>query len=71
MQKLFGKILPLVFLGLLIQVMPILGHQMKGQQVTNPASNIGIGPNQSNNWAGYIATGGTFTSVSGSWIVPS
>lgn len=23
------------------------------------------------NWAGYIATGGTYTSVSGSWVVPS
>ncbi len=70
MQKLFRKILPLVFLGLLIQVVPILGQQMTAQQVTDPASNTGRGLNQSNNWAGYIATGGTFTSVSGSWIVP-
>ena len=64
------KILPLVFLGLLIQVVPILGQQMTGQQAIDPASNIGRGLNQSNNWAGYVATGGTFTSVSGSWIVP-
>ncbi len=70
MQKLFRKILPLVFLGLLVQVVPILGQQMTAQQVTDPASNVGRGLNQSNNWAGYIATGGTFTSVSGSWIVP-
>jgi hypothetical protein len=70
MQKLFCKILPLVFLGLLMQVVPILGQQMTGQQVTDPASNVGRGLNQSNNWAGYIASGGTFTSVSGSWIVP-
>ncbi len=70
MQKLFHKILPLVFLGLLVQVVPILAQQMAAQQVTDPASNVGRGLNQSNNWAGYIATGGTFTSVSGSWIVP-
>jgi hypothetical protein len=25
---------------------------------------------RSNNWAGYISTGGTFTSVRGSWTVP-
>lgn len=30
-----------------------------------------VGPNQSRNWAGYIATGGTFTSVSGTWAVPT
>lgn len=27
--------------------------------------------NQSQNWAGYAATGGTFTSVSGTWTVPT
>ena len=70
MQKLFRKILPLVFLSLLIQVVPILGQQMKGQHVIDPSSNVARGLNFSNNWAGYIATGGTFTSVSGSWIVP-
>ena len=69
MQKLFRKILPLVFLSLLIQIVPILGQQTTGQ-ATDSASNVGIGLDQSNNWAGYIATGGTFTSVSGSWIVP-
>jgi peptidase A4-like protein len=25
---------------------------------------------RSSNWSGYVATGGTFTSVSGSWVVP-
>lgn len=70
MQKLFRKTLPLVFLVLLIQVVPILGQQMTAQQVTDPASNVGRELNHSNNWAGYVATGGTFTSVSGSWIVP-
>ncbi len=39
-------------------------------QVTDPSLNIGRGLNYSDNWAGYIATGGAFTSVSGSWVVP-
>ena len=30
-----------------------------------------VGQDQSRNWAGYYATGGTFTAVSGSWTVPS
>ncbi len=40
------------------------------EQVTDPSLNVGRGLNYSDNWAGYIATGGTFTSVSGSWVVP-
>jgi hypothetical protein len=28
------------------------------------------GTDQSNNWSGYAATGGTFTAVSGTWTVP-
>lgn len=35
------------------------------------AVNSGAGSNVSYNWAGYEATGGTFTSVSGTWTVPS
>ncbi len=30
-----------------------------------------LGPGQSRNWAGYAATGGTFTAVSGTWTVPN
>ncbi len=44
------------------------GHRT--EQVTDPALNVGRGLNFSDNWAGYIATGGSFTSVSGSWVVP-
>ncbi|VVB97228.1 Peptidase A4 family protein [uncultured archaeon] len=44
------------------------GHP--AEQVTNPAINVGRGLNFSDNWAGYVATGGSFTSVSGSWVVP-
>jgi hypothetical protein len=62
-------LLPLLFLGLLVQVTPNLAQEISAQRVTDPALNIGSG-NVSHNWAGYIATGGAFTSVSGSWIVP-
>jgi len=41
-----------------------------GERTTDPGINIGRGLNISNNWAGYVATGGTFSSVAGSWIVP-
>ncbi|HEY8743986.1 MAG TPA: G1 family glutamic endopeptidase [Chloroflexota bacterium] len=37
------------------------------QPAVAPATGLG----QSQNWAGYAATGGTFTSVSGTWTVPS
>jgi hypothetical protein len=35
------------------------------------APNSGAGQATSRNWAGYTATGGSFTSVSGSWTVPT
>jgi len=70
MKKISNKIFPLVFLGLLVLITPILAQQMMAQQVTGPANYGGRGLNFSNNWAGYVVTGGTFTSVSGSWIVP-
>ncbi len=34
------------------------------------AAGAGSGANQSRNWAGYAASGGPFTTVSGSWTVP-
>lgn len=42
-------------------------------QVNVVSSDIpGVGPStDALNWAGYIATGGTYTSVTGSWVVPS
>ncbi len=69
MKKLFHTILVLAFLGLLVQVTPTLA-QMAAHQVADRPPNIGRVTNVSNNWAGYIATGGSFTSVSGSWVVP-
>ena len=41
-----------------------------GERTPDPGLNVGRGLNVSNNWAGYVATGGTFSSVGGSWIIP-
>jgi hypothetical protein len=35
-----------------------------------PQPNGVTGTEQSSNWSGYVATGGTFTAVSGTWTVP-
>jgi Tfp pilus assembly protein PilW len=46
-----------------------LALQMPGTGTIAP--NQPANPSKSFNWAGYAATGGNFTSVTGSWIVPS
>jgi hypothetical protein len=38
---------------------------------TTPSAPTAPGAQQSSNWAGYTAAGSTFTSVSGSWTVPT
>jgi hypothetical protein len=35
------------------------------------AGRIPLGSGQSRNWSGYVATGGSFTSVAGTWTVPA
>ena len=35
-----------------------------------PAPNVPIGPGESRNWSGYAATGGKYTSVTGTWTIP-
>ena len=39
-------------------------------QTTPTAANSGAGQNSSYNWAGYVAAGQNYTSVSGSWNIP-
>lgn len=39
-------------------------------QASLPAVNSGVGSDASLNWSGYAATGGPFTSVSGTWTIP-
>lgn len=62
----------MIFLVLLVLVTPDLAQGTRVQRVGtfDPPLNVGSGHNMSNNWAGYITTGGAFTSVNGSWIVP-
>lgn len=38
---------------------------------TNSLSSSTVAPSNSFNWSGYVATGGKFTGVSGTWIVPN
>src|SRR5580658_4257781 len=41
-------------------------------QFGNPsAPNVGISSGTSRNWAGYDATNGSYTSVSGTWTIPN
>ena len=45
-----------------------------GAAVPTPVASVvppGSSVEQSSNWAGYTATGGTFTAVSGTWTVPN
>src|SRR5580693_2390477 len=58
--------------GLVLAAVPALALQMPGytQSSTNPAQNSPAGANKSYNWAGYTASGGNFTSVTGTWDIP-
>jgi hypothetical protein len=49
-------------------ITPLVEDTQTDAQTTS--DNIGSG-NLSNNWAGYASTGGTYTSVSGTWDVPA
>jgi hypothetical protein len=49
-------------------IFPILGQNIAFAQTTDP--NSGAGLNSSYNWAGYVASGGGYSSVSGTWVVP-
>ncbi len=70
LKKLPYIILPLILVGLVVQLTPDLAQGTPAHRVTDPALNVGRAYNVSHNWAGYITTGGTFTSVRGSWVVP-
>ncbi len=66
------KILAAVLLVSTVTALTVFAHPVGNRtvQITDPSLNVGRGLNYSDNWAGYLATGGTFTSVSGSWVVP-
>lgn len=46
---------------------PSGGTSPSGTQPSSPASSV----SESSNWSGYAASGGTFSTVTGSWIVPT
>ncbi len=48
------------------------GRQAPAEIQTDPDPGLDIPPGQgtSSNWSGYAARGGSFTSVSGTWIIP-
>ncbi len=66
------KIMAAVLLVSVVTEVIVFAHPTGNRtvQITNPSINVNRGLNYSDNWAGYIATGGTYTSVSGSWVVP-
>ncbi len=68
--KLSFAILPLIFLGLIGHIAPNIIQGITVNQETGQPANIGSGYSMSHNWAGYIASDGTFTSVKGSWTIP-
>lgn len=49
---------------------PGQGAPGSGGAGTAPLPATPFGPGQSSNWAGYAASGGNFTAVSGTWTVP-
>ena len=48
-------------------ISPSTGTGTPGAQPGTPASTSG----SSSNWSGYVASGGSFSSVTGSWVVPT
>ena len=59
--------------GLALAAAPALALQMPGYPSTSQdtAQNYPISANKSYNWAGYTASGNNFSSVSGTWTVPT
>lgn len=51
-----------LFLSAFFITTPVFGQAIQDQAVT---------PNTSRNWSGYVSSGGIYTAVIGSWIVPT
>jgi Peptidase A4 family len=59
--------------GLLVVLQTFVGFDQLARWAVSVTANVrqpGSGPPESRNWAGYTATGGTFTAVSATWSVP-
>ena len=74
MAPLLGALLAMVVLGgLAWLVQTVVGVDQVERWAATVASNVRLPGSElpdSRNWAGYTATGGTFTAVSGTWSVP-
>jgi hypothetical protein len=66
----FARRSRILVLGMAIGV-PLLVGSLPPSAPWSFAPNSGTGQSTSRNWAGYVATGGSFTSVSGTWTVPN
>jgi hypothetical protein len=64
------SLISLTALALTIPLLPYLSTHPLSQSFAPNVANVSTVPNTSRNWSGYTATGGSFTSVIGSWIVP-
>jgi hypothetical protein len=66
LRNIFSALSMGLLAALVFQINPALA-----QVAPATAPNSGAGLNSSYNWAGYVSTGGAFTSVSGTWVIPS
>jgi hypothetical protein len=60
----------LTALALTIPLLPALSTHSLSQLFAPNVANVSTAPDISRNWSGYTATGGSFTSVTGTWTVP-
>jgi Peptidase A4 family len=63
---LLGAVFMLAGSGTAFAATPILHAQQSPQ-----APNSGVASNLSRNWSGYVAQNGTYTGVTGTWVVPT
>ena len=64
-KTLLALIIPLAF----VVNLPILGNVALAD--TLPAINVGSSTNTSLNWAGYVASSGSYNGIGANWIVPT
>jgi Peptidase A4 family len=60
----------LVALALTIPLPSVLAIHPSSRSFAPNVANVSTAPAISRNWSGYAATGGSFTSVTGTWTVP-
>lgn len=66
----FQSLVGILVINSLLVLSPVFAQSLPLGQNQQP-QNVGISSNVSENWAGYVATAGNYTEISGSWNVPS